>query len=76
VDNWVKIATVVQNDNPNPPELDKLFPEAVFVERSQWKNINDEVAAGLGVLIDQLSQQKKAIQQQRAEKNLDQRYCN
>lgn len=76
VDNWVKIAKVVQGDNPNPPELDKMFPKAVFVERSQWQSINDDIAAGLGVLIDQLSQQKKAIQQQRAEKNLDQRYCN
>lgn len=75
VDNWVKIARVVQGDNPNPPELDKIFPDAVFVERSQWQSINNDVAAGLGVLIDQLSQQKKAIQQQRAEKNLDQRYC-
>ena len=76
VDNWVKIAKVVQGDNPNPPELDKMFPDAVFVEHSQWQSINNDVAAGLGVLIDQLSQQKKAIQQQRAEKNLDQRYCN
>jgi hypothetical protein len=75
VDNWVKIAKVVQGDNPSPPELEKLFPEAVFVERSQWQGINDDVAAGLGVLINQLATQKKAIQQQRAEKNLDQRYC-
>jgi hypothetical protein len=75
VDNWVKIASIVKNDNPTPPELDKIFPEAAFVERSQWQGINDEVAAGLGVLIDELSKAKEAIRQQRAAKNLDAQYC-
>jgi hypothetical protein len=75
VDNWVKIATTVKDDNPKPPALDKLFPDAVFVERGQWQGINDQVAAGLGVLIDQLSQQKESIKQQRAEKNQDARFC-
>ena len=75
VDNWVEIAKSVQDDNPSPPELDKLFPEAVFVERSQWQGINDEVAAGLGALIDQLSKTKEAIRLQRAADNLDDRFC-
>jgi hypothetical protein len=75
VDNWVKIAKTVQDDNPKPPELDQIFPDAVLVERSQWQGINDEVAAGLGVLIDQLAQKKVAIRQQRAANNLDERYC-
>lgn len=75
VDNWVKIATTVKDDNSKPPELDKIFPEAVFVERSQWQGINDEVAAGLGVLIDQLSQTKESIRQQRVANDLDARYC-
>jgi hypothetical protein len=75
VDNWVKIANVVKGDNPKPPELEKLFPDAVFVERSQWQGINDDVAAGLGVLIDQLLQNKEAIRQQRAANNLDAQYC-
>ena len=75
VDNWVKIARTVKDDNSKPPELDMLFPEAVFVERSQWQGINDEVAAGLGVLIDRLSETKEAIRQQRVADNLDGRYC-
>jgi hypothetical protein len=75
VDNWVKIAKTVQGDNPKPPELDKLFPEAVFVERSQWQSINDDVAAGLGVLIDRLVESKEAIRQDREANNLDARYC-
>jgi hypothetical protein len=75
IDNWVKIAKSVQDDNPTPPELDKLFPEAVFVERSQWQFINDEVAAGLGGLIDQLSNTREAIRMERAANNLDARYC-
>jgi len=75
VDNWVKIAKMVKDDNPTPPELGKLFPDAVFVERTQWQGINDEVAAGLGGLIDQLSNTKEAIRQQRAANNLDARYC-
>jgi hypothetical protein len=76
VDNWIKITKVVQGDNPNPPELDKLFPKSVFVDRSQWQKINDDVAAGLGALIEQLSQQKEAIQKVRSQKDLDKRYCN
>ena len=75
VDNWVKIAKTVQGDNPTPPELDKLFPEAVFVDRSQWQGINDDVAAGLGVLIDRLSESKEAIRKDRAANNLDAQYC-
>jgi hypothetical protein len=75
VDNWVKIAQTVRDDNPTPPELDKLFPDAVFVEQSQWQGINDEVAAGLGILIDQLSNSKDAIREQRAANDLDALYC-
>lgn len=75
VDNWVKIAKLVQDDNPTPPELDKLFPEAAFVDRSQWQGINDEVAAGLGVLIDRLSETKESIREQRAGTDQDARYC-
>jgi hypothetical protein len=75
VDNWVKIARTVKDDNPEPPELDKIFPEAEFVERSQWQGINDEVAAGLGVLIDQLAQTKESIRLMRAADNLDARFC-
>ena len=76
VDNWVNIATTVKDDNTTPPELDKIFPEAVFVERSQWQGINDEVGAGLGFLIDQLAKTKKAIKMKRAADNLDARFCN
>jgi hypothetical protein len=75
VDNWVKIAKIVKDNNPKPPELDKLFPEAVFVERSQWQRINDEVGAGLGVLIDELAKSKEAIRQQREATDQDSRYC-
>lgn len=66
--NWlVNILTGMQDD--------KLFPDAVFVERSQWQGINDDVAAGLGGLIDQLSKTKESIRQQRAVNNLDALYC-
>lgn len=75
VNNWVKIAKVVQGDNPKPPELDKLFPDAILVDRSQWQQMNDDVAAGLGVLIDQILQNKDAIKQKRAADNSDARYC-
>jgi hypothetical protein len=75
VDNWVKIASLVKDDNPTPPELDKIFPEAAFVERSQWQGINDDVAAGLGVLIDRLLETKEVIKLDRAAKNSDARFC-
>jgi hypothetical protein len=76
VDNWVKIVKTVKEDNASPPELDKLFPDSVFVARNQWQGINDQVAAGLGVLIDQLSEAKGAIRQQRATDNQDALFCN
>ena len=75
VDNWVNIAKIVKDSNPTPPELDKLFPNAVFVERSRWQGLNDEVAAGLGALIDELSKAKETIRQQRTANDLDARYC-
>ena len=76
VESWVEIAKIVRDDNPSPPALDKLFPDAIFVERNQWQRINDEVAAGLGALIDQLSQTKESIRQQREASNTDALYCN
>lgn len=76
VDNWMKIAGNVKDDNPTPPELDKLFPKVIFVERSQWQGINDEVGAGLGGLIDALAKNKDAIRMQRVANNLDALYCN
>lgn len=74
LENWVQIATIVVNDNPTPPELDQLFPGVLFVERNQWQNINNEVAAGLGNLIDYISANGESIKQQRAQQNMDQ-YC-
>ena len=75
IDNWVNITTKVRNDNPNPPDLDKLFPGVVFVERSRWPLLNQEVAEGLDGLINYLSNNKEAIQQQRIQNNADNRYC-
>ncbi len=75
VDNWLKITKAVQGDNQEPPELDKLFPDAILVDRSQWQQINDDVAAGLGVLIDQISQNREAIKKKRAADNSDALYC-
>lgn len=75
LDNWIRITTQVMNDNPNPPELDQMFPEVVFVERGQWQGINNNVATGLAVLINYISENGELIQRQRAQQNLDQ-YCN
>ncbi len=75
IDNWVDIATKVRNDNPNPPDLGKLFPGVVFVERSRWPLLNQEVAEGLAGLIDHLLNNKESIQQQRKQNNADTRYC-
>lgn len=74
MDNWVRIASLVRDDNPNPPELDQLFPDILFVERDQWQVINNEVAAGLSKLIDYISENGESIRQQRAQQNMDQ-YC-
>jgi len=75
IENWVSIAETVRNDNPKPPDLEKLFPGVVFVESSQWQMLNDQVAAGLGVLTNYLSENKGTIQQQRKDNNADARFC-
>lgn len=74
MDNWIRITTQVMNDNPNPPELDQMFPEVTFVEREQWQEINNNVATGLAVLINYIAENGELIQRQRAQQNLDQ-YC-
>lgn len=74
LDNWIRIATVVMNDNPSPPELDQIFPNIIFVERTQWQSINKNVATGLAVLIDYIAENGELIKQQRAQQNMDQ-YC-
>lgn len=75
LDNWIRITTLVMNDNPSPPELDQLFPEVTFVEREQWQEINKNVATGLAVLINYISENGELIKRQRAQQNMDQ-YCN
>ena len=76
IENWVNIATRVKNDNPKPPALDKLFPNVVFVENTQWPLLNEQVADGLGKLIVYLSDNKETVQQQRKQSNMDEQYCN
>lgn len=76
LDNWVKFTKMVMDDNQVPPELDQMFPDVLFVDREKWQGINNEVAAGLGKLIDYISKNGDSIKQQRAQQNMDARYCN
>ncbi len=74
LDNWIRITTLVMNDNPSPPELDQMFPEVTFVEREQWQEINNNVATGLAVLINYIAENGELIKRQRTQQNMDQ-YC-
>lgn len=74
LDNWIRITTLVMNDNPSPPELDQMFPEVTFVERQHWQEINNNVATGLAVLINYISENGELIKQQRTQQNMD-KYC-
>ena len=76
IENWVNIAKKVKDNNPTPPELDKLFPSVVFVAKSQWPLLNQQVAEGLDGLISYLSNNKEAIQKQQKATNLNARLCN
>ncbi len=71
LDKWINVANTVGKDNPKPPDLEKLFPGVVFIERSQWQQINDEVAAGLDDLAKYISENREDIKNQRAANNLD-----
>jgi len=76
IENWINIARMVKDNNPKPPDLDRLFPGVVFIERSQWPLLNQQVAEGLDGLINYLSNNKASIQQQRKQNNVDARFCN
>jgi hypothetical protein len=75
LDKWIDAAKTVKNDNPYPPELDKIFPNVAFVDRSHWQQINDEVAAGLDDLANLISDNKDYIKSERAANNLDAQFC-
>jgi hypothetical protein len=75
IENWINIATMVKDDNPEPPDLDTLFPDVTFVESSQWQSLNDEVADGLDQFINYLSNNQEAVKQQRQANNADAQYC-
>ena len=75
IENWVNIAKTVEDKNPTPPDLTKLFPGVAFVESSQWQSLNNEVADGLDQLINYLSDNKETVKQQRKQKNMDARFC-
>ncbi len=75
LDMWVKYTQMVKEDNPNPPELDQIFPDTLFVGRDRWQTINDEVGAGLAKLSNYISENGTLIKQQRAQQNMDAKYC-
>lgn len=75
IDNWIRIATMVKDANPEPPELDKLFPGVAFVESGQWQSLNNQVADGLNGLIEYLSNNQESVKQQRESTNMDARFC-
>jgi len=75
IDNWVSIAQMVRDDNPTPPDLNKIFPGVVFLEKSQWSLLNQHVAEGLDGLISYLLNNRETIQQQRKQNNTDARFC-
>jgi hypothetical protein len=75
LDNWVKLMQTVKDANTVAPELDKIFPDVVFVKQDRWQTINDEVSAGLGKLIDYISNNGEAVKQQRAQQKMDARFC-
>lgn len=75
LENWVRITTMVKDDNSKVPELDEIFPDVLFVERTQWQLINNEVAAGLGGLIDYITQNGESIKLQRERSDMDAKYC-
>ncbi len=75
IENWVSITRMVKNNNPKPPDLARLFPGVVFVESSQWPLLNNQVAEGLDKLINYLSDNQKAVKQQRKETNMDAQFC-
>jgi hypothetical protein len=75
IDNWIRIATMVKDDNPDPPELDKLFPGVSFVDSGEWQSLNNQVADGLNGLIEYLSNNQESVKQQRESTNMDARFC-
>lgn len=75
IENWITIAKMVKDNNPEPPNLGTLFPNVAFVESSQWQSLNDEVADGLDQFINYLSNNREAVQQQRQANNADAQYC-
>lgn len=75
IENWINITKMVRDNNPEPPDLDAIFPEVTFVESSQWQSLNDEVADGLDQFINYLSNNQEAVKQQRQANNADAQYC-
>lgn len=75
LENWVRITTRVKNANSKVPELDQIFPNVLFVDRAQWQLINNEVAAGLGTLIEYIAQNGESIKIQRSQSDMDSKYC-
>lgn len=75
LNNWISITTRVLNDNSKVPELDQMFPDVLFVERAQWPEINTNVTTGLAVLIKYISENGESIKLQRAQSDMDAKYC-
>ena len=75
LDNWINIVQTVKENNPEPPDLEKLFPGVVFIERNQWEQINNNVGAGLDEMANYISENREEIVKIRAENDLDAQFC-
>jgi hypothetical protein len=75
IDALVPIIRSVQKGNQTVPDLQAAYPGVVFVSKSQWREKNAELNAGLGSLANALPSQKAEIARQRAKNGTEARYA-
>jgi hypothetical protein len=72
-DHVIDVIRKVQTEGRQIPDLNAIYPNAVFIDKSQWPAQNTELADGMDGLV-QAAQQKASIEQERVANGTEARF--
>jgi hypothetical protein len=74
INQLIKIVERVQNENKSVVDLEKIYPNVTFKQRSEWSAGNTGLNEGLTKFLDILRQQKSALKKTRIENGTEAKF--
>jgi hypothetical protein len=72
-DHLIEVIRKVQSEGRQITDLNAIYPNVAFIEKSGWPSANTEVADGMDGLLTEIVQQKASMQQERVKNGTEAR---